>query len=180
MRTFVIHKVGQTPAWNIQPPKTVERALDPDDLELYTKGLICMSQSYGIGAVGYFRRVVENAIGALLDLVEDAAKTDEDAKALEAVQEARKQKNAEQKLQLVAEMAPASLRTGNVNPLATLYANYSRELHALSDEECLQVATELREALDYLFGNLWDQLGEAKASRENTTKRATSKPWDNA
>ena len=53
-----------------------------------------------------------------------------------------------------------------------LYGNYSRGLHQESDEECLAIATELRDALEYLFGNLREQFEQAKAFRERITKRA--------
>lgn len=170
-RMFTFCKIGQTPAWDIQPPKEVEKALTPENLDLYKKGLVCMSQSYGIGAVGYFRRVVENAADKLLDLVEAAATADGDDAALSAVREARGQRQADQKLKLAAAAVPASLRPGGVNPLATLYGDYSRGLHELSDEECLAVATEMRDAFDYVFGNLSNQLARATEYREKIRKR---------
>jgi len=171
-RTASVMKVGQLPGWSIAPPKVIERALDEVNLELYKKGLINMSQAYGVGALGYFRRVVENGVDALLDLVQHAAEADSDAAALEAIREARGKKNAEQKLQLAAEKVPASLRPGGINPLGVLYGNYSRGIHQESDEECLTIATELRDALEYVFGNLREQLEQAKAFRERITKRA--------
>jgi hypothetical protein len=173
-RAFTLFKIGQYPSWSITPAKEVERALSPEDLELYKNGLVCMSQAYGIGALGYFRRVVENAVSGLLDLVEEAAQTDGDTKALAAVEAARLTKIADEKLKLVADVVPASLRPGGVNPLATLYADYSRGLHALSDKECLEVATDMRDALDYVFGNLRDRLEQAKAYRDKMTKRTRS------
>lgn len=171
-RKITVFKVGQVPGWNISPPKAVERALDAEDLELYKRGLISMSQSYGIGALGYFRRVVENGVDALLDLVEEAANADNDAAAVESLKEARRQKNAEQKLHLASQRVPASLRPGGVNPLGVLYSNYSRGLHQETDDECLAIATELRDALEYVFGNMREQFEQAKAFRAKITKRA--------
>ncbi len=175
-RELQVFKTGQYPSWSIRPPKEIQRALDEENVELYRKGLACMSQSYGIGALGYFRRVVENAVGDLLDLVEESAKADGDDDSVRAITEARKQKNAEQKLKLASEAVPPSLRPGRVNPLATLYGDFSRGIHGLSDEQCLEIATDLRETLEYVFGNLRDRLEQAKAYRTKITKRATGNP----
>lgn len=167
---FQVQKIGQLPAWSIDPPKEVVRALAAADLALYRNALICMSQSYGLGALASFRRVVENTVGALLDLVEEAALGDNDTEALEAVRQARETRIADEKLRLVAAVVPATLRPGGVNPLSKLYQDYSRGLHALSDEEWLEIATELRDALEYVFGNLRDRLEQAKAYRAKITK----------
>ena len=54
------------------------------------------------GAVAYFRGVVENTVSALLDLIEEAAREDGDAAALDAVKSARASRVAEEKFKLVA------------------------------------------------------------------------------
>ena len=45
-----------------------------EDSDLYKKALINSNFSYGIGALAYFRRVVENKVNDLLDLIADAAR----------------------------------------------------------------------------------------------------------
>lgn len=51
-------------------------ALGPEDSALYKKGLIEFQFGHGIGAVAYFRRVLENKINALLDLIAGAARNE--------------------------------------------------------------------------------------------------------
>jgi hypothetical protein len=168
-KAFTIQKIGQSPPWSITVPREIERALGEDGLELYRNGLVSMSQSYGLGALAYFRRVIENTVGDLLNLVEEAAEADRNPAALEAVQGARATKRADEKLRLIQDVIPVSLRPGGVNPFGKLYDDYSRGLHALSDEECLSIATELRDTLEYVFGNIRDQLDRAKAYRARIT-----------
>jgi hypothetical protein len=131
-----------------------------------------MSQAYGIGALAYFRRIVEDAVGALLNLVEEAAEADRDTEAKASVEAARKEHVADEKLRLIAQTIPLSLRPGGVNPFATLYADYSRGLHSLADEDCLGVAMDLRAALEYVFGTVRERLEAAKAYKATITKRA--------
>jgi hypothetical protein len=70
----VFIKVGQWPALSIEPSPELTKALGPEDAKLCKKGLIDFNFGHGIGAVGYFRRVLENKINALLDLIAEAAK----------------------------------------------------------------------------------------------------------
>ena len=87
--TFI--KAGQWPPLTIQPTPELAKALGPENAELYKKGLIDFNFGHGIGAVGYFRRVLENKINTLLDLIEEAARNakvaDEHLAEIEAVKE---------------------------------------------------------------------------------------------
>ena len=181
MRTFVIHKVGQTPAWNIQPPKAVRVHSTQTIWSSTRKELISMSQSSGIGAVQYLPPRCRERHRRLARPRRGAAKTDEDAKALKRLSKKLvSRKTPNRNYSLLAEMAPASLRPGNVNPLATLYANYSRGLHALSDEECLQVATELRRRSTTCSGISGISWGRQKHLGRTLQSAPRPKPWDNA
>lgn len=162
-----IRKVGQIPPFDITPPQDVSSQLSDQDLEHYKRGLASVSQSYGIGALGYFRRIVEDTIDSLLDLVAGAARDEGDREGIEAVEAARNQHIAAKKLELVKEVLPASLRPGGANPLAVLFEEYSKGLHAQSDDECLQIAMRLRKAFDYLFIQLRNQLRAAEEFRRS-------------
>src|SRR5207244_740991 len=64
-------KWGQTPALSIAIPKEAEKALG-DYADLWKKGMRSRHQGYGIGALAYFRRVVEGATGKLLGLLAES------------------------------------------------------------------------------------------------------------
>ncbi len=78
------------------------------------------------------------------------------------MQRARESKRTEDKLALIVEHVPRTLRPGGANPLAVLHDRYSRGLHALSDEECVRIALDLRRAFDFVFRNLRQLAREAK------------------
>ena len=65
-----IMKVGQWPSWDISYDQNLEKMLGTH-IDYYKKGLICESQSYGIGAFAYYRRITEEIIDKLLDEVKD-------------------------------------------------------------------------------------------------------------
>ena len=63
-----IEKVGQFPPWSIKIEKNLKQLLK-EYSEYYKKGKTCESQSYGIGAFAYYRRIVEGVIGELLESI---------------------------------------------------------------------------------------------------------------
>lgn len=171
-------KVGQWPPLSIEPSPELARALGPEDLNLYKRGLIDFNFGHGIGAIGYFRRVLENKINALLDLIVEAA---QNAKApgehLAEVEAAKISHRTEDKIDIAVKILPAHLKPGGHNPLDKLYKPLSAGLHGETDEECLEVFSEARFVFEYLFKNLTETNEEARRyvkelSRAAETKRA--------
>ena len=72
-------KVGQYPPLQKEPPLRLSKKLSAVDHDLYRKALTSRNNSYGLGALSYLRRVVENRMNDLLDLLYEAAKDDEAA-----------------------------------------------------------------------------------------------------
>lgn len=62
-------KVGQWPPLAIEPAPALADSLGKEDVELYKKALINANFSHGIAALAYFRRVVENKVNDLIDLI---------------------------------------------------------------------------------------------------------------
>ncbi len=66
-------KVGQYPPLSIEPSAELSKALGEEDTALYKKALVNGNYAFGIGALAYFRRVIENKVNLLLDLIGEAA-----------------------------------------------------------------------------------------------------------
>ncbi len=162
LESFNVRKIGQWPPWYTGVPRDVEKALDKGEIELYRKGATSIAESYGIGALAYFRRAIEDAVPGLLDLVEEAARLEQNDDVIAAVARARESRRADEKLKLAADALPASLRIGGVNPLARLFDRYSAALHTASDSECLETAKELKRAFDFVFVTMRRHLRDAQ------------------
>jgi len=67
-------KVGQYPELEERVPETLEKMLDADDLKIYKTAIRLRNFALGLGAVAYLRRVIENRMNDLLDVLYDAAK----------------------------------------------------------------------------------------------------------
>ena len=64
---------------------------------------------------------------------------------------------------LVKDGIPERLRIGGHNPLTLLYGALSKEVHEGTDEDCLAIATSVREVLTELVNRLSEVL-RAKAA----------------
>lgn len=161
----VFRKLGQWPAQSTEPDPEVAKALSKPMLEVFKKGLTSLGHGYGLGALAYFRRVVEDASTQLIDLFADRAAADGDDAAADAIRAAKSAQHMEDRLRAAADALPPTLRPGGVNPLSVLYGHYSRGIHGLSDDECLQVAQQLDFAMEYIFRNWRKQMEDAAAFR---------------
>lgn len=156
-------KVGQWPPLTIEPSPELAKALGPEDTKLYKKGLIDFNFGHGIGAVGYFRRVLENKTNDLLDLIAEAARNaNVPAEKIAEIEAVKVGHRVEDRIDIASKILPAHLRPGGHNPLDKLYAPLSAGLHGESDDECLTVFSEARFAIEYLFKNLTESNEEAR------------------
>jgi len=162
-------KVGQYPAWSIEPDKRLKKLLGEHG-DYYKNGLTCESQSYGIGAYAYFRRITEDVIDNLLESITGLIEPSEKKKYEEALKKTKKTKVAEEKIDLVKDLLPASLRPGNINPLKTLYSALSLGLHEQTDEECMKQAEIIRRALVYLVNQIMRTKEDKKIFTEGMKK----------
>jgi hypothetical protein len=162
-----VMKVGQYPAWSVSVDKNLSRVLHEHE-DNYQKGLISESQGYGIGAYAYYRRIVEDIIDKLLGSIRDMLPEGDKEAYEKALEETRKSVIAKDKIALVKDLLPVSLRPDNMNPLSILHDNLSAGIHAKTDEECLELAGNIREILVYLV----EKINEATRSKE-TSKQFT-------
>jgi hypothetical protein len=160
-RYYIIHwdeafieKIGQYPPYGIRVDKELADALG-DDKENYRMGLICISQSYGLGACAYLRRVVENRMDSILRKMKELLlETPGAGEQLAEIEKALGSIQAVQKAQLAAAICPESLRPGGVNPFKILHEELSHGIHGLSEDECLEQAMLLRTVLQEVITGL--------------------------
>jgi len=148
-----VMKVGQFPTWDISVEKEIDKLLG-DKRVYYHRGKILESQSYGIGAYGYYRRIVEMVIDDLLQQIDTLLSPEEKAQYEAAIEKTKKSTIAQEKIAVVKDLLPPILRPNNINPLGVLHDALSRGIHAMSDEDCLTEACLIRESLTYLVSQL--------------------------
>lgn len=162
-------KVGQYPAWSIESDEALEDLLG-EHADYYKKGLICESQSYGIGAFAYFRRIAEDIIDNLLDSITDLIESEGKEEYKKALEQVKKTKRTEDKIDLVKELLPSSLRPKGMNPLKALHSALSAGLHNETDEECMAQAEIIRNVLTFLVNRVLKTKEESKKFTDNMGK----------
>lgn len=164
-----IMKVGQFPAYDISIDPTIEKNFKKH-IENFKKGKICESHSFGIGAFAYYRRIVELVIDELLDSIEKLLDGEKKEQYHEALKSTKKTKVTIEKIDLVKDLLPTSLKYGGHNPLAILHDNLSAGLHAGTDEECIENADAISIALVFLMSRISKLTEEEKQFSEGMEK----------
>jgi hypothetical protein len=164
-KTRFVMKVGQYPPWEITPDRSLARLLD-EHVDTFKKGLICESQGYGIAAYAYYRRITELIIDNLLDSLEGMLDQKDRDTYRVALAEAKRTRVAQDKIALVKDLLPDSLRPNGMNPLALLHDTLSEGIHEKPDEECLELAGHVRSILAYLV----NEVLRSKDAKKNFTE----------
>jgi hypothetical protein len=163
-RDFFIHisddlqslqKIGQNPPWGILGDKNIEKMLGKHKQHL-TRGMICESQGYGIGAFGYYRRITEEIIDILISDIEAIIPVSDRASFSAALEKVKMTRQTSEKIALVKDLLPPSLEIEGMNPLGILHSSLSEGLHSNSDQECLEYAEAVRESLIYLSSQVFE------------------------
>lgn len=147
-------KIGQYPMQSARVPSAIETRLGSSAL-FYRKALTSRNEGYGLAAVAYFRRVVEDKTNELIDVVADAAEAHSiPTPDVARIRAAKNEKAYEDKLKFAAQAIPTVLKPHGANPLQAMHDILSVGIHTQSEEECLQIADDTREIFDYLFDRL--------------------------
>ena len=153
-KTVKLQKYGELPRRRIARTQVLQKFLK-DDLDNYEKAAVCLSTGYGIAAFAYFRKIVENNISKLLDLVqEDAESSIASTEITAALGELRKNSPMNKKIPIANKALPKYLKPDGLNPLGRLYKVLSEGVHDLSEEECLDKAKATSDCLEYLVSEL--------------------------
>ena len=152
--TIQIQKYGELPRMKLQRDRILQRFLK-NDLENYEKAVICLSHEYGIAAFAYFRRLVENNIDRLLELLrEDFQSSGVPTEVMGRLSNLRKNSPMSEKIEIANHALPQYLQPAGLNPLRRLYQVLSEGVHEFSEEECLNKAKAISDCLTYLVSEL--------------------------
>lgn len=169
-----IMKIGEYPPFGPPTPARLVTLVE-EEREQFFKGRRCETQGLGIGAYGYYRRVVVSQRDRLLDAIITAAeRTNAAADKVEQLKRAKTENRFKESMALAEEALPESLFINGHNPLKVLHNALSEGLHELTDEQCLARAEAARVVLSALAERLAEvskeQADLAAALHKLTTK----------
>jgi len=162
-RGMFIRKVGQEPPYDIGVSREASKLLPEADIQHYKHAKICISQSYGIGACIYLRRLIEDQINPLLENYL-AKREGEGAEQTEIgqIRTIISERVMADKIRLVTTPHP---KTG-LNPVGRMYDQLSDAIHARNDDESTEVAKNVLNAFDEILVGLKRRMAEEAAYRE--------------
>jgi len=118
------------------------------DRELFLKGRRCELQGLGVGAFTYYRRVIEDQRNRIFDeIIRVLEKIDPSNEIIAEVRAAKNEQQFGKSIDTIKRALPSSLLVNGQNPLRLLHSAFSEGVHALSDEQCLELATAARTVL---------------------------------
>ncbi|TKG02339.1 hypothetical protein [Vibrio sp. F13] len=154
-------KVGETPRPKLERDKQLEKFF-ANDSDNYQKAIVCLANGYGIAAFAYMRRIVEQNIETLLNLLSEDTSSSDDQEITQALSELKRESPMSDKIKVANKALPDYLKPDGLNPLGKLYQILSEGVHSMSDSECLERATSLKACIKYLVS----ELASRKANRE--------------
>jgi hypothetical protein len=140
-------KLGEDPPFGSRIPARVITLIGPDR-DMFLRGRRAELQGLGIGAFAYYRRVIENQKNRLLDTILKVAKRlDAPQEQVQALEAAKSETQFNKAVESIKSAIPTELLIQGRNPLLLLHSALSEGLHALTDEQCLELATSIRVVL---------------------------------
>ncbi|WP_204346675.1 hypothetical protein [Psychroserpens algicola] len=164
-----LRKVGQYPPFEITPEKYLLNYFIKEDKENYKKALLLLSQSFGIGAFSYLRRIVENEI---IRIIEDLSNLDfpESNQIKDLLETYSKNHQMANLIEGINDYLPNTLKSIGNNPIKVLYSQLSGGIHSFSEDECLEKAQLIDTLLKFVIRKINEENSEIKIAREAMNK----------
>ncbi len=160
------YKFGELPTYGPPISPKLIKLIGPDRKE-FLKGRRCENQGLGIGAFIYYRRVVENQKNRILgEIIKVSEKIGADEDKAEILKSAVVETQFSKALDMAKDALPESLLINGHSPILLLHSALSEGVHALTDEQCLELAGSIRVVL----GELSDRLSQALKDEAELTK----------
>ena len=151
------YKFGELPTYGPPVSPKLIKLIGPDR-EDFLKGRRCENQGLGVGAFIYYRRVIENQKDRVIsEIIKVSEKIGADPESIEVLRSAVAETQFSKALDMAKDAMPQSLLINGHSPLRLIHSALSEGVHALSDEECLELAGSIRVVL----GELSERLSQA-------------------
>lgn len=168
----VCTKIYQEPPFGQPVPKRLFHVIGEANREYFLQARRAIARGLGIGAYGYYRRIVENTkfelIGSVLEV---AQATNAPTAQIKLLEKAHSETQFSKAIELLRDVGaiPAVLLIDGHNPLALLHDLLSEGIHQLSDRECLERSQEAEVVLCEIADRMQIALTERKTVKAALT-----------
>jgi len=132
-KSGVVQKLGELPPFGPSTPTRLFKLVGEEDRELFLKGRRAEIRGLGIGAFAYYRRIVEQQKGRIIEEIgEVAVKLKPSIDTAELFAKAKVETQFSKAIAMIKAAIPESLLIDGHNPLTLLHDALSEGLHALT------------------------------------------------
>lgn len=164
------YKFGELPTYGPPISPKLIKLIGPDRDD-FLKGRRCENQGLGVGSFIYYRRVVENQKNRILEqIIKVSEKIGASEDNIKTLREAVSETQFSKALDMAKNAMPESLLINGHSPILLLHSALSEGVHALSDEQCLELAGSIR----IVLGELSDRLSQALKDEAELNKALSS------
>ena len=155
--TGLAFKFGEFPQFGPPTPSRLISLIGPQK-DLFLKGRRAENQGLGIAAFAYYRRVIEDQKNRIFDeIIKVSNRLSVDQMIIDELTKAKDETQFTKAVDSVKHGIPQTLLINGHNPLTLLHSALSEGMHADTDEECLEIATSIREVM----AELAERMGQA-------------------
>lgn len=170
-------KIGQNPPWLRKMSSELTSQLG-SSADHFQRALTCLGQSYGLGACAYLRRVLEDVITPLLKLEVELLRSQGNSADADALETTLESKEFKTKTEAAYRYAPASLIVEGHNPFKMMHDHFSIGVHRLNESQCVQEATQLANALEFVVRELNRHKADKQQFADSIRKSTNPPPAD--
>jgi len=166
-RFYFVTKFGEYPQKPLPQNRELSKFIKKDKAD-YNKAVVCLANGYGVAAFAYMRRIVEQNINDLLDLIKESVDPGSDL--INKINELKTTSPMSDRIKIANYALPDYLKPDGFNPLGQIYGLLSDGVHSLPDEKCLEKAKDLQVCLEFLIS----ELAAHKKNREDFKNRLSA------
>lgn len=160
---YFIRKIGQYPAPEtpgIKLPKEIHDFLNEEGREFYTKALKNLELDYGLGAIAYFKKMIEKEIERIIETISNPYAADGN-KIAEAVAAYTKDQQKTKLIEEITPYLPKNLKEHGAAVLLLLHDAASIGIHELTEEECIKKSKDIDTLFRYFIKKIKEEKKEA-------------------
>jgi coproporphyrinogen III oxidase-like Fe-S oxidoreductase len=147
-------KLGEWPPFGPQVSVGIISMLGKNK-DMFLRGRRAEIQGLGIGALAYYRRVVESQKDHIInEIIKLMRRTNSPETQIEKLKSAKKEKQFKKAVELISDSVPKALLINDYNPLALLDQAMTKGADVQTDSDALRLATAIRKILTELAERL--------------------------
>ncbi|MFI5128478.1 MAG: hypothetical protein ACHQFX_00745 [Chitinophagales bacterium] len=160
---YFIRKIGQYPAPEASMaklPDEISFFLSDESRELYEKALKNLDWEFGMGALAYFRRLIQNEVEKIIEALSNQYSS-QGNKIAEALSNYKQLRQRTRFVEEITPFLPKSLQDHGANSLSMLYDAASMGIDELTETECIKKSKDIDTLFRYLVRKIYLERNEA-------------------